>query len=127
MTKKSNIRLGFSREFTSEVRRLKRKYRQIGNDLETINQQLKNGETPGDRMQEFAPYVVYKARVSNRDAQRGKSGGYRVIYYIRTAESIILLFIYTKTEQDDVSTEFLREVLKDYESEAPAPEDSAEE
>jgi hypothetical protein len=34
--------------------------------------------------------------------QRGKSGGFRIIYYLRTETHILLLTIYVKTEQDDM-------------------------
>jgi len=35
-----------------------------------------------------------KVRLRNSDAQRGKSGGYRVIYYLKTKAKIILVTIY---------------------------------
>jgi mRNA-degrading endonuclease RelE of RelBE toxin-antitoxin system len=62
---------------------------------------LKNGETPGDRLQDIENYIAYKVRLPNRDMQRGKSGGYRVIYYVRTADRIFLMRIYTKSEQEN--------------------------
>ncbi len=50
------------------------------NDLNPVLIQLEAGETPGDRIQGLGSYRVYKARIRNSDAQRGKSGGYRVVY-----------------------------------------------
>lgn len=41
-------------------------------------------------------YQVFKLRVKNSDIQKGKSGGYRLIYYVKTEQGIILLTIYTK-------------------------------
>lgn len=59
--------------------------------------------------------TVFKVRAPNRDAQRGSSGGYRMIYYLRTADNITLLAIYSKTEQADISTNELQTILREIE------------
>ena len=48
--------------------------------------------------------------------RRGKQGGYRMIYYVQTPVAIILVTIYSKTEQGDVAPEFIRQVVKEYEA-----------
>jgi len=55
--------------------------------------------------------TLYKVRAPNSDAQRGKSGGYRVIYYLVTNERCLLVTIYSKVDQDDVSIEAIRRIL----------------
>jgi mRNA-degrading endonuclease RelE of RelBE toxin-antitoxin system len=75
---------------------------------------LRAGEVPGDQIQGVG-YTVYKARVKNSDLQRGKSGGYRIVYYLRTTTTLILLTIYAKSQQADVSTEELRQIIKEVE------------
>jgi len=46
-------------------------------------------------------------------AGRGKRGGYRVIYYWQTeAERIWLLTIFLKSEQENISTKKLQDLLK---------------
>lgn len=46
-------------------------------------------------------------------AGRGKRGGYRVIYYWQTeTESIWLLTIFSKSEQENISTKKLQDLLK---------------
>jgi len=50
----------------------------------------------------------------------GKSGGARVIYYWAvSSEEILLLFIYAKNEQDDLSKEQLRRLRRIVEEEYP--------
>ena len=39
---------------------------------------------------------------------RGKSGGVRVIYYMMTQDQIIMVYIYSKGKQDDLSPDQLR-------------------
>jgi len=87
--------------FERDLKRLGRRYRGIREDLEPLIEQLVDGATPGDRVQAVRA-VVYKVRLSNRDARRGKSGGYRVIYYLPTDDVTILLTIYSKTDQTDL-------------------------
>jgi mRNA-degrading endonuclease RelE of RelBE toxin-antitoxin system len=58
---------------------------------------------------------VYKVRLRNRDAQRGKRGGHRVIYYVRAIDHILLIYVYSKTEQEDVSVAEIRRWIREAE------------
>lgn len=58
---------------------------------------------------------VYKVRLRNTDAQRGKSGGYRVIYYLETEEQTVILTIYSKTDQSDLPVEVISGIIEEYE------------
>lgn len=98
--------------FIKRAKKLQKRYPNIAQDIASLIEQLKRGETPGDHLQ-IPEYTVYKVRVSNRDVQRGKSGGYRVIYYIQTPARIILLTIYPKSDQADVNTEEIKRIIAD--------------
>jgi len=69
------IRLDYAVTIQHDLKRLRRKYRQIEADIRAFGERLKSGETPGDHVQEVIPFVVYKARVKNSDVRKGKSGG----------------------------------------------------
>lgn len=99
--------------FTRNIRTLKKKYRSILEDLQPVIEQLENGETPGDPIPDLG-YTVFKVRVRNTDSQKGKSGGYRLIYYLKTTASILLLTLYTKSDQDDVAAPDLRGIIENY-------------
>ncbi len=62
-------------------------------------------------------YPVFKLRVRNSDIQKGKRGGYRLIYYAKLADQIILLTIYTKSEQVNIAASDIQQIIKDYEQE----------
>lgn len=100
-------------EFATQVKRLSKKFPNVKRDLQPLMNQLSLGETPGDRLQ-GQPAVAYKVRLANRDAQRGKRGGYRVIYYVKTTESILLLTMYSKSDQDDVSDVLISSLIEKY-------------
>jgi mRNA-degrading endonuclease RelE of RelBE toxin-antitoxin system len=77
------VRVGFARPFTTFLKRLRKKYPHIQDDLQPLFNQLADGETPGDQVPGLQ-HAVYKVRVRNSDIQKGKSGGYRVLYYLKT-------------------------------------------
>jgi len=108
-------KVDFAASFLRALKRLRKKYPHIRNDVQPLIDQLQNGETPGDQVQHVS-FPIYKARIRNSDAQRGKSGGYRVIYYIRTLETVLLLLIYSKSEREDVSADDLKALVDKAES-----------
>ncbi len=47
---------------------------------------------------------VYKARIANSDKNSGKSGGYRLLSYLKLIENeLFLLFIYDKSDFENLS------------------------
>ena len=60
---------------------------------------------------------LFKVRIKNSDARRGKSGGYRIIYYLKTEDHILLVTIYSKSDKADVPATEIRELIKRAESE----------
>jgi len=61
-------------------------------------------------------YTLYKVRAPNRDAQRGTSGGYRIIYYLQTEDDVLLVAIYSKTEQSDIGADEIRKIMQEEKS-----------
>ncbi|MEM7125574.1 MAG: type II toxin-antitoxin system RelE/ParE family toxin [Chloroflexota bacterium] len=80
------------------------------NDVSPLIEQLQAGETPGDRIAGTG-HVVYKTRLKNSDIQKGKSGGYRVIYLVQNNQIVILLIIYAKSDTDDISSNEIVSVI----------------
>ena len=107
------VQILFAPAFVKAVKSLRKKYPHIRQDLEQLIKQLQNADLPGDRIQSTG-YIVYKVRLSNRDAKRGKSGGYRVIYYLKTRKKTIFLTIYTKSEREDITTREIQQIIETY-------------
>ncbi|MBE9007992.1 type II toxin-antitoxin system RelE/ParE family toxin [Fortiea sp. LEGE XX443] len=108
------IQVEASPTFKRNLHALAKKYRSIRNDIQPVIEQLEQGELPGDRIP-GVDYTVFKLRVRNSDAQKGKSSGYRLIYYVKTATGIILLTVYTKSEQVDIAADDVQSIITDYE------------
>ncbi len=93
-----------------------KKYRSIRHDIQPIIQQLQSGELPGDQVSGVG-YTIFKLRVKNSDIQKGKSGGYRLIYYVKISTKIILVTIYSKSDQEDISAAEIQQILAEFEHE----------
>lgn len=119
MKNKLPVRIGFAPPFLKALKHLQKKYRNIRNDLQTLTDVLQEGETPGDQIP-GTHYTVFKVRIKNSDVAKGKSGGYRVIYYLKTAEWVVLISLYAKTEQSDISPEIIKQIIDSY---APPDDD----
>jgi len=117
MSEPSFIQVEASPTFNRNLRSLAKKYRSIRNDIQPVIEQLERGELPEEQISGIG-YEVFKLRVRNRDIQKGKSGGYRLIYYVKTVEGIILLTIYTKSEQADIAADEIRSIIAEYEQRA---------
>jgi mRNA-degrading endonuclease RelE of RelBE toxin-antitoxin system len=107
------VTIAYTGEFKRNLRQLLKKYPQIRNDIEPVLQTLQQDELLGDRIQQNS-YCVYKVRVKNLTAQTGKSGGYRIIYYLQTQTEIVLLTIYSKSEQSDISSAEIKRIIKQF-------------
>ena len=108
------VRVEFAPYFLRAIKQLQKRYPRVTDDLQPLVEQLERGETPGDRVS-GARYLIYKARIRNRDAGRGKSGGYRVLYYIRTTSLVILATIYSKSDQRDIGSAEIYRIIEEYE------------
>ena len=73
---------------------------------------LQSGALPGDQVPGVG-IPVFKVRIRNSDAVKGKRGGYRLLYYLQTPAAIILVTIYSKSEQSDVSAREIRGILRE--------------
>jgi mRNA-degrading endonuclease RelE of RelBE toxin-antitoxin system len=84
------INIEFTPEFKRNVRALSKKYRHIRSDIQPLIEQLERGEIVGDKIP-GVKYSVFKVRILNSDIQKGKSAGYRLIYYFKSSTNIILM------------------------------------
>ncbi len=107
------VRISFGDQFLKDLKRLKKKYPNIRLDVDSLIESLQNGETPGDQVQATG-YTVYKARLKSTDLNKGKSGGYRVIYFIQMLTEVALITIYVKSERVDLSADIIRQLIEEY-------------
>ena len=96
-------------EFLKQAKRLGKKYRSIKDDLSFLFEELEQNPALGTNLGNNC----YKVRLAIKSKGKGKSGGARVITHILIEnETIYLLSIYDKSEQDSISDEEIKELLK---------------
>ena len=100
--------------FQKDVKSLKKKYRNITSDLEELNNVLADNPFYGNPIQGLERKVL-KARLASSDMKKGKSKGYRVIYFVSEKENTIyLLTIYAKAYKEDISVAEIKEMISKF-------------
>jgi len=97
----------------------KKKFTKIYDDLAPVLELLEKGTLLGDKIADLklgTSHSVYKLRISNSNINKGKSSGYRLIYYVVSDEGIIyLLNLYFKKSDNDVIDEKeIRDIIEKY-------------
>lgn len=101
----------FTQPFLRRIKVLNKRYRQIESDIQPIIEQLQAGHFIGDQIYEIN-LIIFKVRAKNSDIPTGKSGGYRIIYQVVSPEFVLLLLIYAKSDQGDISLEEIEAAIR---------------
>ena len=107
------VQVEFTPEFKRNVRALAKKYRHIRSDIQPVIERLEAGEILGNQIRGVR-YAVFKVRIRNRDIRKGKRAGYRLIYWRKAPENIVLVTIYSKLDQADISARQIRQIIRDF-------------
>ncbi|MEK9150422.1 MAG: type II toxin-antitoxin system RelE/ParE family toxin [Candidatus Desantisbacteria bacterium] len=108
------MQIEFTPEFKRNLRMLARKYRSIRMDIQPVIEQLQKGIIIGDQIPEMG-LLIFKVRALNRDIQKGKRSGYRLIYYKKTRIKIVLVTVYSKLDQSDISSKEIKDIVQGFE------------
>jgi len=96
-------------EFIKNVKTLKKKYKNIKNDVLELVNQLEENPTMGTELGNN----TFKIRVKNSDINKGKSAGYRVITYLISKEyELYLVAIYSKSEKENILDFELKKMIE---------------
>ena len=97
--------------FKKEAKKLIKKYASLRAEIEELGKKLSENPTLGTPLGND----VYKIRLSIASKNKGKSGGARVISFVKIIETtVFLLSIYSKGDKDSISNQEIDELLKDY-------------
>jgi mRNA-degrading endonuclease RelE of RelBE toxin-antitoxin system len=110
MTEMRSIQIMATPDFQAQLRKLAKRYRNLRQDLEPLLDDLKTGNCPGDQIP-GTTYTVFKVRLKNSDIQKGKSAGYRVIYQRRGDICILLVTVYSKSDESTLTAKEIRTII----------------
>ncbi len=98
-----------TKPFQRNYKKLSKKYRSLKSDLLPVIEELEKNPTLGISLGKGC----YKIRVAISSKGKGKSGGARLITYIRVVEGkVFLLDIYDKSSKASLTTSELKRLLK---------------
>ena len=109
------IRVEYTPEFKRNLRALAKKYPHIRSDVQPVINSLQSGDVIGNQVS-GTRFTIFKVRVKNSDIQKGKRSGYRLLYNLKTPTEIVLVTIYSKLDQSDISAEQIQRILKEFEN-----------
>jgi hypothetical protein len=103
------FRIEATPEFLSEAKKLAKKYPSIRNDIETLGEELSEKPMQGT----FLGSNIYKIRLAITSKGKGKSGGARVITFVKIiASTVYLVSIYDKSVRETITDKELKERIK---------------
>jgi len=109
----SVIYIDYTSEFKRNLRTLAKRYRHIRSDIQPLINQLQTGTLIGNKIK-GSIYTLFKSRARNSDIKKGKSSGYRLIYWQKTSHHLILVTIYSKLDQSDLSPQHIQRIIKQF-------------
>jgi mRNA-degrading endonuclease RelE of RelBE toxin-antitoxin system len=99
----------------------KRKYRNLESQVRNLISDFKQGKFDSSTTPPLlhsdvpTPYDLYKMRMANPDAGEGKSGGYRIIYMVKTEHKVIILMtIYSKSDKENITDREIELLIDGY-------------
>ena len=101
-----------TKRFQSRLKRLGRRFPSALTEVDALTEELKRGERPGDLYKGIG-HVVYRVRRANPSGGRGKSGGFRITYYVHDSDTVALLAISTREDSSYISRYEVDQLLKD--------------
>ncbi len=108
-----SIQILFSDDFKARLRTLAKRYHSIRTDLQPLIDDLQAGTFIGDQISGTGS-TVFKVRLKNSDIQKGKSSGYRVIYQLKDNTCILMIVIYAKSDQTDITANQIRDIINKF-------------
>ncbi len=104
-----SYKISFTSIFAKELKQLAKKYPSIKSDIYQLNTELLQNPLLGTPLGKN----FYKIRINIRSKMKGKSGGARVITFVRIIdENIFLIAIYDKSDFENISEKELQSRLK---------------
>ena len=106
-----SYKIELSANFKKEAKKLIKKYSSLKTELADLFIELEENPTTGTPLGND----IYKIRLSIASKNKGKSGGARVMSFVKITDTTVLLFsIYNKGDKDNISDKEIEYLIKDY-------------
>jgi len=96
--------------FKKEAKKLIKKYASLPAELANLFEELSVNPTCGKHLGND----IYKIRIAISSKGKGKSGGARVLTYVKVSDEEVLVFtIYSKGSRDSISDKEIKQLIRD--------------
>lgn len=96
----------------------KKKYHKLRDDMDKLVEDLEEGNLVGDEIPGLGlpkDESSYKLRMANNTTKIGKSGAFRIIYYvIKNSYEIYLLTVYEKADTTNLNSGEIKKLIHEY-------------
>lgn len=97
--------------FKQEAKRLIKKYPSLKSELFKLFSELEENPTIGIPLGNN----IYKIRLAIASKNKGKSGGARILSFVKVSQTTVLLFaIYSKGQLNNLTDQEIKDLIKDY-------------
>lgn len=106
-----NYKVEVSENFKREAKKIVRKYPSLKTELADLILELEVNPTKGIALGND----IYKIRLAVSSKNKGKSGGLRVMSFVKIIDTTVLLFsIFSKGEKESITDKEIKTLIKDY-------------
>lgn len=107
-----NYEVFLTHTFQKSLKILKKKYHHIKDDIIGVIRELESDATVGDPVPGWNR-EIWKIRAASSDIKKGKSGAFRIIYFLKENDNkVYLLTVYFKGDKEDISPVDIENLLK---------------
>jgi mRNA-degrading endonuclease RelE of RelBE toxin-antitoxin system len=104
-----NYKIELSANFKKEAKKLVKKFPSLRQELATLFTQLQTNPAMGTPLGND----IYKIRLAIASKNKGKSGGARVLSFVKVTATTVLLFsIYNKGDVDNLTDKEIQNLIK---------------
>lgn len=104
-----SYKIELSANFKKEAKKLTKKFPSLKQELTTLFTELETNPTMGTPLGND----IYKIRLAIASKNKGKSGGARVLSFLKiTATTVLLFSIYNKGDIDNLSDKEIQNLIK---------------
>ena len=104
-----NYNVELTDNFKKEAKRLVKKYRSLKTEIATLITDLKTNPTQGIPLGND----IYKIRLAVKSKGKGKSGGVRIMSFIKIIDTTVILFsIFNKGEKDSITDKEIKKLIE---------------
>jgi len=96
--------------FKKSLRKLLKKDKKLIDEYEQLLNDLEDNQNLGINLGNGR----YKIRLKNNSNNKGKSAGYRVVTYTKIEDTLLLVYIYSKSNEDSVSAYKIDKIISTY-------------